>query len=271
MTVPECLLPLLVNGLNRTNSFDQIIFRYIQKTRIYRKFSSYFFQYGFFRYMIGREFPFDYLLDGQVALAVGMAGSTLRIGKSHAMKMKTRIGRTGKLIIIEADASNAKALRDYIKSNSLSNIHLIESGVWNRKCCLEFKVGMIGCSSTSNVVSSIDENEYRRSPRKDWLEVDTIDSLLEKINIEKVDYANITINGAEWEAFSGAMKTVLSAQATFSFVLSNDRTYSYAKQISDLLHSYDYRLVVQRIPTSKGVDFMHAVAVHKSKLPIVLI
>jgi FkbM family methyltransferase len=96
-----------------------------------------------------------------------------------------------KVYCVEARNINCNYIRKNILLNSLNNIELIHSGVWNKKCNMtfNFKESNAACSffSTLNCKQdeSIDEN----------VQMTTIDNLF--LDLSRLDLLKIDIEGSE--------------------------------------------------------------------------
>jgi FkbM family methyltransferase len=114
------------------------------------------------------------------------------------------VGDGGKVIAFEPDAKNYKLLLKNIKLNKSKNIIPINKGLWRNSTTLRFR-------SSSGEASSLifDENQNGHINQDGNIidvEVTSLDDELELLNIKKVDFIKMDIEGAEVEAVKGAKR-----------------------------------------------------------------
>lgn len=103
-----------------------------------------------------------------------------------------------KVIMVEADPVNAECIRrNFAPEIQQGRVVLIAEGAWSKPDTLEFAMGVAN-SGTGSFVLSEDES------RKIKIPVNTIDNMLQRIGVSKVDYLKMDIEGAEREALRGA-------------------------------------------------------------------
>lgn len=109
-----------------------------------------------------------------------------------------KVGRDGKIIAFEPDPRNYRILQANLNSANLNNVIVIKKALFNKNG----KISLNSAFSASRVL----ENKEADG----GLEVSctTLDSELEKLGIEKVNFIKMDIEGAELEAIAGAKKTL---------------------------------------------------------------
>lgn len=107
------------------------------------------------------------------------------------------VGSEGKVISLEPDPFNFNKLADNIKLNQVENIIALNNGIWNEKCRLKF----VQDDHASTIGKCIDENSIDEPIS---VEVLTLDSLIQELDLKKVDFIKMDIEGAEIEAIKGA-------------------------------------------------------------------
>lgn len=93
-----------------------------------------------------------------------------------------KAGKTGKVLSFEPDENHFKMLKDNIKLNKLVNVIPLKMGIWSEDAVLNLPEGKM------NVVS--------------------LDNQLKRMNIEKVDFIKMDIEGAEIDAVKGMEETL---------------------------------------------------------------
>jgi FkbM family methyltransferase len=120
--------------------------------------------------------------EGEVALDCGAEAGEFAIYAAKA------VGPSGRVVIFEPDPLSVEIIKKNIALNGLSNVTLINKGVWNSDAALLYddKTKMLAENGSVKVsVVSID-NEMRR------------------LGIEKVDFIKMDVEGAEVEAIKGS-------------------------------------------------------------------
>ena len=132
---------------------------------------------------------------GDVVVSIGASVGT------NTLVFSKKVGSKGKVIAIEPDMNRLKYLEKNIRINKLeNNIIIIKKGVWCKKSRMNFykKAFFEGLSMMRPDEHSI----------KSTIEVDTLDNILADLNIKKVDFIKMDIEGAEIEALKGIKETL---------------------------------------------------------------
>jgi FkbM family methyltransferase len=114
-------------------------------------------------------------------------------------------GNEGLVIAIEPDSSNLKFLQKNINENTLKNVITVQEGVWSKKDQLKL---YLGCHSTT---SGFYLQEWQSSEFTE-VEVDTLDNILKELDIKRVDFIKMDVEGAEIEALKGMRETLLNQE-----------------------------------------------------------
>jgi len=122
------------------------------------------------------------------------------IGKYTIMMCK-RLDNQSKVIALEPDPDNYKVLLRNILLNDCKDITPLNVGLWKEKDKLNlYGFGNKNTGGRSVVVSTSDF--------KVIIEVDTLDNVLKKLGVKKVDLIKIDVEGAEVEVLEGAKETL---------------------------------------------------------------
>lgn len=115
-----------------------------------------------------------------------------------SVKAARTVGPEGKVIAIEPEKNNLRYLEKNIEANGLQNIIIVPEGIWSKKGKERLYL------ASSGYHSLVFENrvEFRQ------IEVNTLDNMLEKLNIGRVDFVKMDVEGAEFEGLKGAQKTL---------------------------------------------------------------
>jgi FkbM family methyltransferase len=153
--------------------------------------------YGEFIYILSEQFVSEIyekhynIKKGQVIVDIGA-----NIG-IFAVKAAKKVGESGKIIAIEPEKRNLEFLKKNVEANNLNNVIIIPEGVWSKRTAKKlFLRGMGGHSF------------FRRSESYDDMNLDTLDNILKDLDIEKINFIKMDIEGAEIEALKGANTTL---------------------------------------------------------------
>lgn len=108
-----------------------------------------------------------------------------------------KVGPRGKVISFEAEPSIFRVLEQNVKLNNLTNVTLINKGVWSSETELKFDSRAVG----SHIVQGESANEAIKS-----IQTVSLDRALEQLGIDHVDLIKMDIEGAEIEAVKGARR-----------------------------------------------------------------
>jgi FkbM family methyltransferase len=158
-----------------------------------------------------------------------------------------RVGKEGKVIAIEAHPGNFGLLRRNIALNRLTNVTAINCAVYSKKMPLKLYLPDedSGYTMHHSVMSSYLVTKYKEAERK-YMEVqaDTLDSLLHRAGVDRVDWIKIDVEGAELEVLKGAGET-LSKNKNISLLVEVHGRETYAPAM-DLLRTHGFRVEFER-------------------------
>lgn len=151
---------------------------------------------------------------------------------TYSLFASKMVGSSGQVIVFEPDKENLKKLTGHIDLNQLTNIRIINKGLWKHTATLKF-------SNTGGLGSSFIDAQSCNT----MAEVVSLDNFLNKEGIKKVDFIKMDIEGAELEAIDGAEKTLGSGThlAIASYHIVNDEPTSIKLEVLLGKHNYDYK------------------------------
>ena len=164
--------------------------------------------------MIGKSLrtnraPYRFLDPTDTVLQIGSARDILHSGRSRAINLSMFIPE-GRLIVIEADTENQKALQRLIDQQNLTNITLVSIGAWDKKTTIEFwsnpshPASNLICEANDVIHQPVDQSKYIKYE----IEVDTVDSILEQVGAGIPKVICVTTNGAEPNILRGMKQTL---------------------------------------------------------------
>lgn len=105
-----------------------------------------------------------------------------------------------KVIMVEPDPVNVECIRrNYQKEIAEGKVILIPEGAWSEESTLDFGIG-VGNSGSGSLVLQESSSKRIQVP------VRTIDSMLARVGVDRVDFLKMDIEGAERNALQGAAK-----------------------------------------------------------------
>ncbi len=132
------------------------------------------------------------------------AGAFQGVFSVYASKL---VGKYGKVIAFEPDEANYKLLKKNIRLNGIKNVILINKGLWNKNDVLKFKTkGPESCLAEFDKEEDITEK----------IGVVSLDEILLKMNINRVNFVKMDIEGAELKAVEGMKNTMKKNKIHFA-------------------------------------------------------
>ena len=148
-------------------------------------------------------------------IALNKGDIAVQVGTPNVRTMKRfsrYVGSLGKVIIIEADKDNVAKLESAMARLNLRNVEIIPCAAWSEKRELVFYLSDIRNGDHKLPVEGVlVDNDFTNEYSKVKVEADTVDSLLEKVGINFINYISITVNGAELEVLKGMKNLIKSS------------------------------------------------------------
>lgn len=144
-----------------------------------------------------------------------------------------KVGENGKVIAIEPELKNYELLTKNINLNNFKNIIPVKIALSDHN-----GIEKLYFYSRSTCHSLLPENDKKNDFIE--IEVQTLDSLLEKLNLQKIDIIKIDTEGAEIPILKGAEKTLRNNPDVKIFVAS----YHYPEEmqeVKELLESFNFK------------------------------
>ena len=108
-----------------------------------------------------------------------------------------KVGKAGKVISIEPDKMNLQQLSANLSLNNLSNVILLDTLLWNSKSIVPFsELGTVGSSAFWRPESALFVDKCTI----------TLDELVKNLNLNRLDFIKMDIEGAEIKALEGCQE-----------------------------------------------------------------
>ena len=166
-----------------------------------------------------------------------------------------KVGPSGKVIAIEPDPENFKILKKNILLNLLMNVEALQCAVYSTK--EKVKLFLPEIEGGRTIFNTVMQDRARTST-ENFIEVEanTLDDILESINITEVNWIKIDVEGAELEVLKGAVNT-LSSNKNISLVIEIHGIEIYTEMIK-YLKARNLRIMYEK-SNEKG-DWRHIIA-----------
>jgi FkbM family methyltransferase len=141
------------------------------------------------------------------------------------------LGNKGKVISIEAEKKNIGLLRKNIQLNNLRNVFIIGKGAYSKRGEMIFYLDDFGTGGHSLLKGN--------TLKKEKIQVDTIDNILNNLNIKEVKVIKIDVEGAEREVLKGAEKILKNSHPKIIFEATDEQK---KWEVENLLSHYNYKI-----------------------------
>ncbi len=147
----------------------------------------------------------------------------------YAMRVSKILSQKGKVIAVEAIPENFKILEMNIQENKLSNVILLNKGLYSKEDKLIFY------RASRQKASFIKENINL----KEQIEIDvtSLDNIVKELKLQKVHFVRIQINGGEIDALRGAEMILSKFRPVFLIAAP----YSTRNDVIAILKMHNYQ------------------------------
>ena len=170
---------------------------------------------------------------------VGKGDVVVDVGANIGLFTISVAKRAARIVAIEPEPANFKLLVENVKRRKLSNVLLVQKAVWKSKQLMPLFL-----APASQAHSLINGNQRLESKLPLTVEADTIDGIMKDLNVNRVDFVKIDVEGAEMEALKEAGETLKKASKVV--VASYHLRYgqSTVKYVAQYLKKHGFRVHV---------------------------
>jgi FkbM family methyltransferase len=172
--------------------------------------------------------------EGDTVIDIGA-----HIGRYTIVSSKL-VGKTGKVVAIEADLDTFQLLKRNVALNNLTNILPLNIAVFSTKTRIKLFEQSASAKYNSLILSRAKQTEKYTE-----INADTLDSILELNGIGQVDWIKIDVEGAEFEVLKGATKILSSGNIDLLIEIHNVGDSSHYDNIVDFLKQYNYEIAFE--------------------------
>jgi len=158
---------------------------------------------------IPREF---FLNKGDIATLVGSPN------RKSIERMSKIVGNCGKVILIEPNQKNVETHYAHISLHKLGNVTIVPKAAYNEKGQAKFLIAAESGDHRLVILQITHDNDYRNENyyiKEIEVEVHTMDNIINALNIMRLDYVKIMVNGAEIHVLQGMVKMLGVTQRLF--------------------------------------------------------
>jgi FkbM family methyltransferase len=182
----------------------------------------------------------DYFLQSRLNAGdvVVDAGTYVGVFTIYASKL---IGATGRVFAFEPDPGTLEKLKINLRLNNVTNVVVIDKGLWSQNTTLFFRKGL-ELGSSFVIDQNVNRDEVVEVP------VTTIDTVLKDEPVHGRLFIKMNIEGSEVEALKGAVNTTTKYKP-FVVVRTNHIVNGKTtdKPVEDFLKQYGYKTVTLQL------------------------
>ena len=182
-------------------------------------------------HIVGRFAP----KEGDTVIDIGA-----HIGR-YTITSSKQVGKTGKVVAIEADPDNFQLLQRNIALNKLTNVTPLNYAVFSERTRMKLYEQSASAKYNSLMLA-------RAARTKNYVEVeaDTLDSILKLNEVNQVNWIKIDVEGAEFEVLKGSTKTLSSENMSLLIEIHNIEDPGHHHNIVDFLKYHNYEITFEQ-------------------------
>jgi FkbM family methyltransferase len=200
---------------------------------------------GLFLYVCGSYEPNELAFVDRV-LHPGMTFIDIGANEGlYTLFAARRVGPSGRVIAVEPSSRERAILQVNLARNRADNVMVVPNALADRPGTAELKIAPTSHGGHNTLGQFVYEGDL--AVARENVDVETLDGLVERLGIERVDVVKVDIEGAELKLLAGG-RNLLSRQRPILLLEANDealkRQGASAEALVDLLLSLDYQIQV---------------------------
>ncbi len=182
-------------------------------------------------HIVGRFTP----KEGDTVIDIGA-----HIGR-YTITSSKQVGKTGKVVAIEADPDNFQLLKRNIALNNLTNVLPLNYAVFSTRTRMKLYEQSASAKYNSLMLA-------RAAKTKNYVEVnaDTLDNILKLNEVNQVNWIKIDVEGAEFEVLKGSTETLSGENVSLFVEIHNIEDPSHYDNIVDFLKYHNYEITFEQ-------------------------
>ncbi len=173
--------------------------------------------------------------EGDIVIDIGA-----HIGR-YTITSSKQIGKTGKVVAIEADPDNFQLLKRNIALNKLTNVLPLNYAVFSTRTRMKLYEQSASAKYNSLMLA-------RAAESKNYVEVnaDTLDNILKQNGVNQVNWIKIDVEGAEYEVLKGSAETLSGGNISLFVEIHNIDDPSHYHNVVGFLKYYNYEITFEQ-------------------------
>lgn len=209
---------------------------------------------GGLKRFIRRQFLRRYGSPGPKALNANRGDCVVQVGTPNTRMIATLsriVGPSGRVVVIEAERANQARITTMVEIEGLDNVILVDKAVGSRPGTGKFLIARLEDDHKLAIDGIECDNDFRSDDP--YIEsydvaVDTIDNIAAGAGLERIDYLEVSVNGAELEVLKGATQTLPRVRRllskAFSRYAGSERTLQ--DEIAELCRAAGFNVAIGR-------------------------
>lgn len=173
------------------------------------------------------------VLDKGVFIDVGANIGKYAVIVGKQLRNESANKRRGSVMAIEPSAEIFRILEKNIRLNNLTNVIPLNLAASDKEGVSEFYLSSEGFGTSSSLI------EIKFKSKKVEVKTDTLDNIVKRLNIKKVDLIKIDVEGAEPKVLGGAFGILKKDKPKIVFEALNKRCFEECEKI---LKKFNYEI-----------------------------
>ena len=182
-------------------------------------------------HIVGRFTP----KEGDTVIDIGA-----HIGR-YTITSSKQVGKSGKVVAIEADPDNFQLLKRNIALNNLTNVLPLNYAVFSTRTRMKLYEQSASAKYNSLMLA-------RAAESKNYVEVnaDTLDNILKQSGVNQVNWIKIDVEGAEFEVLKGSTEMLSGENVSLFVEIHNIEDPRHYDNVVDFLKYYNYEITFEQ-------------------------